>query len=543
MNVRTLRVAVAAALALAAQAATAQVTQFNLERLTLDPSARGSLVLGSGETLPAEGFRLSLGLHYENSPLVRTRDGDLRGAGLFEDRRDTGSVIYGRTTLHALVAFGLTDRVEVGLQVPIVIDQYGDNLTAFGFNQPQASGVASPTLGLRLGLLKQDGAKGVSAAIALDAQTGWGKLNTYNGDEGYQLRPRIELGKRFDGFLVAANVGGIARKTAVKLTNGEKLDNELTAGLVWATTGTPVRAELSARGAFNTNGVSQSLELLGGLRWAATDRFELWGLAGPGFLEAPGTPTFRAVVGLALHTPDVKPAPPPPPPPPDPCSAGQKHTPSQCPALDDDGDGIPNAQDKCPLEKGIPETGGCPPVDSDGDGVPDHLDKCPDVKGLAEFQGCLPPDRDGDGVPDAEDKCPDQPGLKELQGCPPARAEIKAGKIDIKEKVFFDTGKATIQARSNALLDDVAKLLVANPQVGNVDVEGHTDSLGSTELNTKLSQARAEAVKAYLVGKGVDAARLTATGFGPTRPAADNKTAAGREQNRRVEFTITGIPK
>lgn len=225
----------------------------------------------------------------------------------------------------------------------------------------------------------------------------------------------------------------------------------------------------------------------------------------------------------------------------DPCAVGQAHTPDQCPALDDDGDALANAQDRCPLEKGIPETGGCPAKDSDGDGIADHVDRCLMVKGT-EADGCPPADTDADGIADAQDRCPQQAGIPAEQGCPPARAQInvETKKIEIAEKVFFDTGKATIQARSFALLDDVAALLVANTSVASVVVEGHTDNRGSEAVNRKLSLARAEAVKAYLVQKNVDAARLEAKGIGPDRPAQPNGTAAGREANRRVEFVIQG---
>lgn len=121
---------------------------------------------------------------------------------------------------------------------------------------------------------------------------------------------------------------------------------------------------------------------------------------------------------------------------------------------------------------------------------------------------------------------------------PPARAAIAKGKIELKEKVFFDTGRTTIKPESHALLDDVAAVLGDHPEVKRVVIEGHTDNRGSAAANKKLSQGRAEAVRAYLVDKGVAADRLEAKGFGQTRPIADNKTAKGREANRRVEFTI-----
>jgi outer membrane protein OmpA-like peptidoglycan-associated protein len=122
---------------------------------------------------------------------------------------------------------------------------------------------------------------------------------------------------------------------------------------------------------------------------------------------------------------------------------------------------------------------------------------------------------------------------------PPARVVMTAEKIELKESVYFDTSKTTIKAVSLPLLDEVAQLLTNHPEVEHVTVEGHTDSAGGTALNQKLSEGRAQAVRTYLVEKGVAASRLEAKGFGESRPIADNATAKGRETNRRVEFKIT----
>lgn len=120
----------------------------------------------------------------------------------------------------------------------------------------------------------------------------------------------------------------------------------------------------------------------------------------------------------------------------------------------------------------------------------------------------------------------------------PAKAVMTAEKIDIREKVFFDTGKATVQAASNGLLDDVADILKDHPEVKKIRIEGHTDSVGNAKSNRKLSQDRANAVLAYLQAKGVEASRMEAVGYGPDKPIDPAKNPAAYEKNRRVEFFI-----
>ncbi len=212
-----------------------------------------------------------------------------------------------------------------------------------------------------------------------------------------------------------------------------------------------------------------------------------------------------------------------------------------CPDKDTDGDGLVDRKDKCPTEKGPAETQGCPDPDTDGDGVVDRLDQCKDVPGPVQNKGCPWPDTDKDGVTDNVDNCVNEPGPAENQGCPAAKKQlvvITAEKLVIKDKVYFDTGKSTIQKRSNTLLDQVASILSGHAEIGLIQVEGHTDNTGDADFNRKLSTDRAQAVVDYLTGKGVAAARLKPMGFGPDRPADDNGTEKGRENNRRVEFNI-----
>jgi outer membrane protein OmpA-like peptidoglycan-associated protein len=119
-----------------------------------------------------------------------------------------------------------------------------------------------------------------------------------------------------------------------------------------------------------------------------------------------------------------------------------------------------------------------------------------------------------------------------------AKVQLEGDRITVSETILFDTGKASIDPASTGLLDDVAGILKANPAITQMTIEGHTDSVGDAELNKQLSQGRADAVKAYLVGKGIDAGRMTATGYGAERPIASNDTEAGRATNRRVDFKV-----
>ena len=214
-----------------------------------------------------------------------------------------------------------------------------------------------------------------------------------------------------------------------------------------------------------------------------------------------------------------------------------------CP-LDTDGDGVPDYIDQCP---GTPEaawgkvdTLGCP-LDTDGDGVPDYLDECPNTPeaawGHVDTKGCEL-DRDGDGVPDYLDECPLVPGVKANKGCPEVKREVRQLLQKAMQGIEFETGKATIKKKSFPLLNQIAAIFIENSSY-LIEVQGHTDNVGKAETNKKLSMQRANSVMNYLIKQGVPAERLTANGYGMEVPIADNKTKAGRQKNRRVEFKIS----
>jgi OmpA-OmpF porin, OOP family len=285
------------------------------------------------------------------------------------------------------------------------------------------------------------------------------------------------------------------------------------------------------------------------------------GTCGPGL----GPATFLATrFGFAFATGRVKPPPPPPPP---------------APPSDRDGDAILDNVDACPDQPGLPNAdptkNGCPPPpDRDHDGVPDDVDACPDLPGPPsddpKLNGCpdrdgdkiidpldacpdrpgppnadpkengCPPDSDGDGIRDDVDACPHEKGLPnadpKLNGCP--LVAVREKEIVISQQVQFEVDKSTIKKESDELLDTVAAVIIAYPEIKRIEVQGHTDNSGTERHNKILSGARAESVKQALVRRHVQDRRLVAKGYGQEVPIADNGTEEGKAKNRRVQFVI-----
>ena len=215
-----------------------------------------------------------------------------------------------------------------------------------------------------------------------------------------------------------------------------------------------------------------------------------------------------------------------------PNEAGSKEM-NGCP--DADGDGVADKDDACPNEAGLPALAGCP--DADGDGVADKDDACPSEAGPAENKGCPWADADGDGVLDKDDQCPDVAGTVANAGCPEVTEEVQKQLNDYARTILFDTGKSSIKAESTSVMVDIITILKEYPNA-KFTVEGHTDSVGSEKLNQSLSESRALSVKEFLVDKGIEEFRLSAVGYGESKPMATNNTRAGRTQNRRVEINL-----
>jgi len=235
---------------------------------------------------------------------------------------------------------------------------------------------------------------------------------------------------------------------------------------------------------------------------------------------------------------------------------------------DSDGDNIADGIDKCPDTPAgvLVDSNGCP-RDSDGDGIADGLDRCSATpKGATvDALGC-PGDEDADGVLDGLDRCPRTPigATVNATGCPagqqpsrirtappadtsappppsanpsptPQAAAALAGAPLVLEGVSFETGSARLQSGSYVELDSIAKVLLARPSM-KIEISGHTDDAGTPADNQHLSTLRAEAVRNYLVAKGVPFQQMVARGYGSTRPRTPDTTPQGRAANRRVEI-------
>lgn len=258
-----------------------------------------------------------------------------------------------------------------------------------------------------------------------------------------------------------------------------------------------------------------------------------------------------------------------------------------CPDPDNDRDGIPDSEDKCPDDpedrNGFEDEDGCPDGkknDRDGDGIPDDVDKCPDdpedKDGFEDEDGCPDPDNDKDGILDVDDLCPNEPedkdGFKDEDGCPDpdndkdrildkddkcpndpetyngfedqdgcpdrGRVVVTDTSIEILDMVYFEYDKAVIKKQSYPILDAVAATLQGNPAISLIEIQGHTDERGNDAYNLDLSDRRSKSVREYLIGKGVDAKRLTAQGYGETQPLDRNHNEAAWAKNRRVAFLI-----
>jgi OmpA-OmpF porin, OOP family len=468
----------------------------------LSPSIGSFLTLAGARLGPERTYQLDFWVDY-NYGLLAYQIGDEK----------LGDLIRHRLDLHLMGAIAVTDWLELALDVPVTAWQaHGfDELeaeTGFVAAAPSSAGLGDVRLLARAGLLRDPEGPLLAAAI-LEARGLSGAGDSFLGERQVVIFPRLALEREVLSILrLTAEVGyryrtqpgqylniyvgdewagGLGAQLA--LPGSTPLQNALLAELLVST---PARAAFTFSSA---DSLKTPMEALIGFRSRLADEWHLALGAGRGLAVTPGygRTALRAFASIRY-------------------------------------------------EGKLSE----PPVDGDRDqdGLMDSQDRCPDEPGLPELDGC--PDRDNDAIPDIQDRCPDDKGVPKLDGCPPkeAVAVYEDGGLILFGTISFDSGKATLKSESFEVVDTVAELLTAHPEIARIRVDGHTDDVGKAETNLDLSDRRAAAVVDYLVNKGVARGRLDSKGFGESEPVDSNATALGRAKNRRVAFTVleTGEP-
>jgi uncharacterized repeat protein (TIGR01451 family) len=518
------------------------------------------------------GWHLAASINYASDPL-----------GFLDPRQDdfVYSLIANQVTLDLMGSLSLWKRFELGVALPLTSQssEKGASVMPAFQDGVNGSGVGDLRLVPKAHLLSAGGLDlGVAVPVLLPTAGGQG----FRGGSGVSARPQLvaEWGNG-NGLRLVANLGANLQpeQQVRNLRTGTELMYAVGAQVPFSKK-LALRANLAgAFGLKDQDMEGRPLELLAALQYRITPGLAAHVGGGPGLTRGYGTPGFRVFAGLDWTQPGERLVAEPVDAPTSTSSSpddldgdGLANEQDKCPQVaedkdgfqdadgcadaDDDMDGIPDAKDPCPRQaemmNGIQDADGCPDeatVDSDKDGLMDDQDKCPQVAedkdGFQDADGCADPDNDKDGVPDWEDQCLAEPevinGVRDEDGCPDegkSKVRLESKRIVILDKVYFATARDVILPRSFDLLKQVASVLRANPQIELLRVEGHTDNQGQPASNLKLSQRRAANVRAFLIKEGVAAERLESVGYGQQKPVDTNKTEAGRENNRRVEFNI-----
>jgi OmpA-OmpF porin, OOP family len=501
--------ALALALALATTSASAQDARFDVQLFR--PSGAPQDLVMVGQSRPLSHLSASGGFFFNFSldPLILVnKQGGSSNKVL--------SIVGSRLQLDAIASVGLFDWAELGVDMPLVLAQTGDNLEAIGTEGP----IQGYVLGdLRLtgkvaipGLRRRAEDSGLGAALTLGLSLPTGDQLAFASDGEITYTPGLVVDYRFSNGVLISAAGGLWNRPD-RIFNGTLVGDMAPFGLATELPilrGRGITAVGMLHGAVGLDKLPNQprdvpAELLFGLRWYSSTglTFTVGGGGGCGCsLQAPSFRFFSSIVWVPAKTSEwealekfKKPPEPPPPPPPD-----------------TDGDGVTDDKDVCPKEPGLIDRGGCPIRDADGDGVEDSIDRCPDIAA--------------------------GPGGK--NGCPMAR--IAGNKILILEPVNFATDQDVILSESFPVLEEVSQVLKTHPELHLVLIEGHTDSRAGETYNLDLSKRRAASVRSYLEESGVAPERLCSQGFGQGRPVAENDTEEGMARNRRVEFTILPPP-
>jgi outer membrane protein OmpA-like peptidoglycan-associated protein len=476
---------------------------------------------GSDVRYPVDPFSLGLWLSYAHNPLVVIEDGEV-----------VAELVGTQVAFDLTASYAFTTWLEVGLHVPLAYLS-GDAV------DEAALGDLRVLPKLRI---LNDALDGVGLALLVDVRLPTHTSGFYGGARSPAVAPRLVLDHRFglSGFRAALELGLLLRE-ATQFRNidaGSELQVGLGLGYRFAGGRSPVELLLDLRSAVGLSNADAEEVALEGMLGAAIDLAPDWKLhaaAGLGLLEGFGIPTARVLVGVRWE-----PSP-----------------------NDPDHDGVASSEAVRELASEPPATSGSattnedevpPSVDEVDDKAREEAirggwDACPDLPEdydeIEDEDGCPEGDEDGDGVLDYLDRCADEAetinGFEDDDGCPdegPAQIIVETGQISILETIRFQPNSSELDSSSNPILNQIALTLRKHREIDRIEVGGHTDITGSRNLNMRLSRDRARSVRSYLLGRGIPPGRLSARGFGPDKPIADNATDEGRAKNRRVEFLV-----
>ena len=493
------------ALVLVGLAAPASAQGIDAENFSPASSSTGFLSQPGARVLPHAEFNIGLVFGFATDLLV-VRD------EMTNEPLPNGDLLDRRWTGHFVAAVGLLDRLELGLDLPLIIDQGGDTSLL-----PQMSSLSATMLGD-----VQIAAKGLiwagehfSSALSVTAKLPTGDVDAFAGDDGVSVTSRAIVGLDVGRIRTAMNAGYRVRKRAMvgdlevgdQFVAGAAASAELWPRRLWAVT-----EAFLAVGVQDAGVAHRPAEWLGGLRGQIFGPWSLSAAAGLGVTQGHGAPGFRGVFSLAYSPlPAEKPEPFP--------VVPVELPPPRPPISDPDLDGLADVVDACPSE----------PEDRDG---------------FEDGDGCPDPDNDLDEVLDVVDKCPDEPetinGVDDQDGCPDKGLFVMVqDRIVLEERVLFESMRARVRRRGRPVLRAIVTLWKQHPEWEKIAVEGHADLRGSSEYNQWISNKRAQRVAETLIRMGLPEDKIEYRGLGDTQPRAEGHSEEDHKKNRRVEFVIT----
>ena len=571
-----------------------ETATFPIERLRPSVDRDGIISVEWAGLPDAWSWDIALWLNYANDPLVlETVDTD-------GNREELGPLVAHRFTANLVGGFVPFRQIYIGLDLPIIfVNSRGDSDAA---DVLQAGDLASIGIGdLRLipkfQLLRSADHWLDLAVLPIVTFPTATPADAYMGEDGFAFAPELAASKIFGPIRTAINLGVQIRPSSEfrDLEVSSEMIYRLGLGYLIGgdirTRKGEVQAEVSGTtnltSPFSSRNQNTVEPRLGGVYEIRNVNMQVFGGVGVGLEAGFGSPDFRVFTGVRysprvydrdgdgyLDAEDGCPD--------DPEDFDGFEDLDGCPEADNDQDGVGDLDDSCP---GVDEDAGnafydvaedidsfedgdgCPERDNDADTILDVADACPgtdadkensfafvaeDVDNFEDDDGCPELDNDSDSIVDTVDDCPGSDadvadnfiqaaesfnGYLDEDGCPDIFV-VTCQQIEIDERVYFETDKDIIRERSFDLLNGVAMVLNANPDITLVRVEGHTDSSASDEYNLDLSQRRAASVVRYLVDAGVASERIVSEGYGESRPVDTNDTDEGMANNRRVEFII-----